>query len=241
VAIPHGTEEVALSAPTNATGLFELDAQPDLRPPFDGLGVDMTWQLQMPKAANPFDFDTLADVLFSVEYTALHSPVLRDQIVRTLGSGVSLDRPLSIRNDFPDQWFDLNNPDQSDTPMRIRFGTGYSDFPSNLDDLAIEQVLVCAAEVEGTAVQLTADELRFMPSGAQAVTSDGPTTTVDGIVSTRRDNGHPWSALIGKHPVGEWELALRDDQSLRNLFKEERIADLLIVLTVGGRTAPWPE
>jgi hypothetical protein len=35
--------------------------------------VDATWELQMPKAANPFDYRTIADVLITLEYTALQS------------------------------------------------------------------------------------------------------------------------------------------------------------------------
>ena len=37
------------------------------------MGVDTMWELQLPKAANPFDYRTIADVFFTVEYTALHS------------------------------------------------------------------------------------------------------------------------------------------------------------------------
>ena len=41
--------------------------------PFEAMGVDTSWELQMPKAANPFDYRTLADVLMTIEYTALHT------------------------------------------------------------------------------------------------------------------------------------------------------------------------
>ncbi|MGE3289367.1 MAG: hypothetical protein AB7J32_25170 [Pseudonocardia sp.] len=240
VVIPHGAESVALSSPKDATGLFALDAQPELRPPFDGIGVDTVWQLRLPVPANPFDFETLVDVLFTLDYTALDSAVLRDQVVRTLDMRLSLDRAFSVRNDLPDQWYDLNNPAQSATPMRVRFRAGRADFPPNVDDLVVQQVGLLVPGAED--VPVTVEELRLVPAGGgQPVVSQGPGTTVGGIVSTRRDNGSGWRPLIGASPVGDWELALPDDDpQLQMLLKEETITDLMVVITVSGRGRPWP-
>jgi hypothetical protein len=241
VAIGHGPEEVALSAPNNATGLFELDAQPDLRPPFEGFGVDTTWQLRMPKAANPFDFSTLFDVLFTVEYTALDSPVLRDQVTRSLDPRVAVDRAFSFCHTLPDAWFDLNNPDQSATPMRIGFRTDRGDFPPNLNSLTIGQVVLFAAGTGGQTVALTVDELSFTADDTgEVIASTGAAAPVDGIISTRRGNGTPWRGLLGRAPSGEWEISFRDNQELRTLFKDQLISDLLFVLTVEGTTPDWP-
>lgn len=66
-------ERVALTSPVAATGVFDLDAQPDLLGPFEAMGVDTSWELELPRAANPFDFGSIADVLITIEYTALHS------------------------------------------------------------------------------------------------------------------------------------------------------------------------
>jgi hypothetical protein len=34
------------------------------------MGVDTVWQLELPKAANPFNFNAIADVLLTIEYRA---------------------------------------------------------------------------------------------------------------------------------------------------------------------------
>ena len=39
-------ERIALTSPINATGLFELDMQPELLLPFEGAGVDMGWEFE---------------------------------------------------------------------------------------------------------------------------------------------------------------------------------------------------
>ena len=84
VVVNRGPESVALTSPRDATGLFELEPQPEMLLPFEGLGVDTTWELRMPKAANPFDYRTIADVLLTIEYTALNSFDYCQQVIQTL-------------------------------------------------------------------------------------------------------------------------------------------------------------
>jgi hypothetical protein len=71
----------------------------------------------------------------------------------------------------------------------------------------------------------------------------GSATTIDGIISTRRGNAGSWTALIGKSPVGEWELALPNTEEIRKLFGNDGdgdIEDILFVVTYSGRTPEWP-
>ena len=72
-------EAISFTSPLSATGTFELQPNNELLNPFETMGVDATWRLELPKPANPFPFDSLADVLFTVEYTALHSEEYRLQ------------------------------------------------------------------------------------------------------------------------------------------------------------------
>ena len=120
-AVRRDPESVALTSPSNATGLFELEPQSELLLPFEFMGVDTFWNLEMPKAANPFDYRTIADVLFTIEYTALSSLDYRQQVIQRLDRTVSADRPYSFRHQFADQWYDLHNPDQTARPMRSAF------------------------------------------------------------------------------------------------------------------------
>jgi hypothetical protein len=69
--------------------------------PFEGMGVDTTWQLELPKAANPFDYRSIADVLLTIEYTVLDNREYREDVVRSLDATFSGDRSFSVRNEFP--------------------------------------------------------------------------------------------------------------------------------------------
>jgi hypothetical protein len=81
--------------------------------------------------------------------------------------------------------------------------------------------------------------LRFTGQGS-AGSVGGGAISIDGVISTRRSNAGSWTAMLGKSPFGEWELAFPDTEEIRNRFKNEDIEDLLFVLTYTGRTPAWP-
>lgn len=103
--------------------------------PFEGMGVDTQWEFRLPRAANQFDYNTIADVLMTIEYTALDDFTYRQQVIRELDDRLTGDRPFSLRHDMPDQWYALHNPDQAETSIVIRFETRRADFPPNIEDL----------------------------------------------------------------------------------------------------------
>jgi hypothetical protein len=239
VPIRRDPESVALSAPINATGLFELDPQSDMLLPFESSGVDTTWEFRMPKAGNLFDYSTIADVLITIEYTALNSFEYRQQVIQALNPMLSADRPFSFRLQFADQWYDLHNPDQTSTPMTVRFTTVREDFPPNLDDLKIQQVVLYFARADGQSFEVPVTHLHFTEQGSSGLVG-GSATSIDGVISTRRGNAGIWAALIGKGPIGDWELALPKTDEMKSRFGNEEIGDILLVITFSGRTPQWP-
>jgi hypothetical protein len=234
---------VALTSPLNATGLFELDTQSDLLLPFEGQGVDTSWELQLPRAANPFDFNTLADVLLTLEYTALNSYEYRQQVIQRLDRTVQADRALSFRQYFPDQWYELNNPAQSATPMTVTFKTERSDFPTNLEEIKIQHLVLFFARADGATFEAPNVSLCFTPRGGSRLVG-APLSTIDGTISTRRSNALSWKTAFvtaGLSPVGTWELILpNDDQTLKNRFANGEIVDILLVISYSGQTPAWP-
>jgi hypothetical protein len=240
VPIQRDPEFVALTSPANSTGMFELDSQQtDMLLPFEGNGVDSTWEFRMPKAANQLDYRMFADVLITIEYTALNSFDYRQQVIQTLNPSLSADRPYSFRNQFADQWYDLNNPDQTKTPMKVQFQTFREDFPPNVETLKIQQILLYFVRVNQATFELPITQLRFTEKGNQG-TIGGSATPIDGIISTRRGNAGSWTSMIGKSPVGEWELSLPNTEEIKKLFHDEELDDILFVITYAGRTPEWP-
>jgi hypothetical protein len=240
VPVYRDPELVALSSPNNATGLFELDQQSDMLLPFEAMGVDTSWELQMPKAANPFDYRTIADVLFTIEYTALNDFDYRQQVIRELDRTVGADRLFSLRQQYSDQWYDLSNPDLTETPMTVSFDTSHEDFPPNIEDLTIHHIVLYIARSDGESFnqQLTTN-LYFTPqSGTE---NGGAATSTDGVFSTRRGNANEWlNKICNQAPEGTWRLALPNTQEVKDLFNNEEIEDILLVITYTGTMPEWP-
>ena len=242
VTLRHLPERLALTSPVTSSGQV-LALQPDaqgLQNPFEGMGFASQWELKMPKASNVFDYNTIATVLFTVDFTALHSFDYERQVIEQLDRNVSANRTFRFRHELADQWYDLNNSNQINTPMRVRFETRREDFPPNMDGVRIQHLLLYFIRKDGETFEVPVHQLLFMETGTHG-SIGGSAQTVDGVISTRRGNGTSWLPLIGKPPFGVWELAFDDAQivfpnglRVRDLFAEELIEDMLFIITYEG-------
>lgn len=207
----RGSESVSLTSPIDATGLFEmLPDRGDMLYPFEAMGVDALWEFRMQRAANPLNFNTIADVLLTFEYTALENFDYEKQVVQRIDQRVLGDRAFSLKYLFPDQWYDLHN--HASTPHVVDLNLRRGDFPSLVSSLEIAYVTVMVIPKDGTGVALKGFEL--LKDGVGGV----GTTNSNGVVSTRTasptatgNNGlyaggsNNWVNILGS-PVGTWTL-----------------------------------
>jgi Tc toxin complex TcA C-terminal TcB-binding domain len=82
-------QSVATSTGQNDSGLFELDFQDERYLPFEGAGAISRWRIDLPKETNAFDFATISDIVFELDYTARQGGASLGQAARTsrLSSG----------------------------------------------------------------------------------------------------------------------------------------------------------
>ena len=240
VVIRRDPELIAFTSTNNATGLLDLEPEAGMLLPFESMGVDTNWELQLPKAANPFDFRTIADVLFTVEYTALQDFTYRQQVIQQMDGRVSAERVFSIRDRFADQWYALHNPERATAPMTVKFNLTSDDFPPNVEDVRIQQVFFAVARAPRSNFEIGGTQLVLTPEGETIAVGGAVEGTVDGLISTRRGNASAWIPLIGKSPAGAWQLTLPDTPEMKNRFKNDELEDLLLVLTYEGRSPAWP-
>lgn len=229
VVLRHDPTVVALTSPVNATGTFQLDIQSDMLLPFEGSGVDTTWEFQLPKAANPFDFGSIVDVLVTVDYTALPDGGYRTAVVERLNADRSrgADCVFSLARDFPDQWYALNNPAPG-AARAVTLTLRDVDFPVNIEDLTTAAVGV---RLGGRNVPATLVSLHRGANGGDAMTNSG-------TAGTRRGNAATWTALCGTSPVGDWQLSFGTDADA--LFTSGDLDDILLVIGWAGRAPAWP-
>jgi hypothetical protein len=180
--------------------------------------------------------------LLTIEYTALSSPAYRQQVIKQLDQTASGERLFSVRYQFADVWYELNNADAIKDPQRrmvANFSTRREDFPPHVEDLRIQHLTLHVARRDGFVEEVNVEELRFTPAGETA-SIGGAAVTVEGSISTRRSNGVTWLGMQGKSPVGRWELRLPNTDIVRAWFKEGWIEDLALVVTFAGTTPVWP-
>jgi len=236
------SEMIAFTSPSNATGLFELQAENELLMPFETMGVDASWELQLPKAANRFNFDSIADVIFTLEYTALHSADYRHEVVQNLDRSFSAERAYSIKQDFPDLWYQLHHPEtliDEDNVIDADLKIERVHFSPNLEHLAVDQLIVYFVPEEGSSVEVEVAELRYQEEPSTGSISFGGASSTEGVISTRRGNASGWLPLIGKSPVATWTLSFANTQEFQALFDDERISDILFVVGYSGETPEW--
>jgi hypothetical protein len=106
------TVSIAASNGQSDTGVFEFNFRDERYMPFEGSGTVSRWQLLLPKAFRLFDYETIADAILRISYTALADEDLRDD-VEALSAGVQrsilgivrandLQMLISLRRDLPD-------------------------------------------------------------------------------------------------------------------------------------------
>lgn len=61
---------MATSSAMNDSGLFQLNFNDDRYLPFEGAGVDSRWALALPSKIKQFDYNSINDVILSIQYTA---------------------------------------------------------------------------------------------------------------------------------------------------------------------------
>jgi hypothetical protein len=232
---------VALTSPIASTGIFELDLQSELLFPFEGTGVDTTWFIEMQPAGNPFNYYSLVDLVFTIDYTALFSPELKLRMVEILPQIFEGDRAFSVRRDLADIWYDLVNSNL--IPQKITLNLSRIDFPSYLQDIMITELALSVRRKDGIAcdfiVKPSVDGISI-----QAIEA----TSVKNIASSRQSGAATWSNLINAagaitDTVSIWTFELSDvvdsAESVLALLRDGEVDDILIVFTFSGRKPSW--
>jgi hypothetical protein len=185
----------------------------------------------MPKAANPFNYETIADLLLTVDYTALKSFEYQQHVLEQLDSRSTGDRAFSFRHDLPDLWYDLNNPElkKPEEQMMVSFETKREQFVPNLDDLKITHVAMYLAHRGSEFKTLEVESLTYTPENDEIQRPKEPigtkmkaTSDSNGIISTRRG---AWAPRFSE---------LKDKKDAK-----EKIKDIIFMITYAGRLPAW--
>ncbi|MCD9186655.1 MAG: hypothetical protein LUM44_09485 [Pyrinomonadaceae bacterium] len=117
-------QSIAASNAQNDSGMFELNFRDERYLPFEGCGAIGKWRLELPKKVRQFDYNTIADVILHIKYTAREGGSLRsiaeDTLLARLGkiqqelkqSGLHI--ALNLKHDLPNEWHLLKTNGKAD-------------------------------------------------------------------------------------------------------------------------------
>ncbi|MFT3717494.1 neuraminidase-like domain-containing protein [Pseudorhodoferax sp.] len=242
VTLARPAEAIAFTGTSQASGLFELEPDRGLLLPFEGMGVDAAWRLDLPKPANPFDYGQIADVLLTLDYSALDSRDYRRKVVAGLGRRVGGERLFSVRHQFPDAWYALHNAQAEPDParrMRIDLPLRGEDFLFHAQARAVEQLSLVCVRRDGLREELEIAAVHHLAAGGSETVSSAAVRTVEGMASTRRPSGAGWRPFIGIDPAGDWRIALVDTPLLRSWFEQELVDDIVWVVGMSAQGPAW--
>ena len=224
---------VAVTSPQNAKGVFDLDPQPDLILPFEGLGVDTSWQLSLPRAANPFDYSTIADVIVTIDHTALIDYGYRARVIDALNASRARggDVVCSLARDFPDAWYTVNNP-AAGSARSAALTLDSSNFPLTIDPATLLSTNVSARLLGTGALSGVTVTVAFTSAQTGSTVQAQGQTDADGQL-----RGISLTALAGGAPTGTWTLTF--DDTADAIFATGAVTDVLLAVTWSATGLAW--
>lgn len=124
---PGPSQPIVTSSAQNDAGIFEVNFRDERYLPFEGLGVDSTWTLELPSELRQFDYNTITDVVLHLRYTARPGDddfrrkatgSIKAAVLANAGKPL-MERLFSMKRDFPDTWY--------------RFEAGEGNFIANFE------------------------------------------------------------------------------------------------------------
>ena len=258
--VARAPQAVALTSAIDANGILQLNYQDEFLLPFEGLGVETDWLLEMPAASNPFDYSTIADVYVTIDYTALHNDVYAGMVRQALGNTEHRDLSMHFRTQYPDEWYHLHNdPVDSDGNKIMDVSLSPENLPQEFDasqGISVRHVAVLLAGDFKTlnAAQKTrlldALTIRHVhPQGELVLgTAAGAGITPFEIAELRANDSialfstrdvTDFSSDLGAgiSPQGEWRLVLNDalDNSADPKSLAGLLEDVLLIISLSGQ------
>ncbi|HRD80182.1 MAG TPA: neuraminidase-like domain-containing protein [Saprospiraceae bacterium] len=136
---------LAASSGQGDSGVFELSFRDERYLPFEGAGAISEWSLELmeDKTLRQFDYNTIADVILHIRYTARESETLKTEAIERLNvittqmGQTPLRRLFSLRYDFPNEWHAWTSKGQD---LAVRLEKRHFPYFAQMGNLMISKV-----------------------------------------------------------------------------------------------------
>jgi hypothetical protein len=225
-------QAIVTSSGKNDSGLFETNLRDERYLPFEGSGVVSEWQLELPADVRQFDYDTIADVIIHLRYTAREGGgLLRNGAVVNLKTRIEEAqasgsvRLFSVRHEFPTEWAKLKS-------VKIEGDTKTAELTLNLRE---EHFPFWS---KGKLKAVTRADLYARDSKGTVKTAENADGTGEGTKSPLTKNnslGGLWTGQLKKLPevVQDSELGITFKTFKLFFINKDSLEDLWLALTWG--------
>jgi hypothetical protein len=183
--------------------------------PFENLGPQGNWTLELPRSANNIDYQAISDIKLALYFDADHDESLRAHVRSTYPEIGGHSLVLSSRFHFPDQYFRM------ELDRRVAFELHASRFAYN----EIDQKL------QGLGVRLLSRTGGFVEGADLTITraSDGAhvddTTDTQGTITGSATTMAPFSSWKGEPPIDTFTVAFGADVDISEIGDVQLFVD----------------
>ncbi len=188
---------IVTSSGLNDSGLFEVNLRDERYLPFEGAGAEGTWRIELPNDVPQFDFESIADVVLHLRYTAREAGHLRAAAAAhvkedVLQAPAGLLQLFTLNSDFGGPWSAFASaPD--DASRKLELTLTQDHFPYWVSRLGMDdQVVATFAVIDWQKNKLTIAPAKVAltaPNGAagRTLTVDQTSTPVFSFLKKNRD------------------------------------------------------
>lgn len=130
---PAAVQDIVTSTAQRDAGLFETSARDERYLPFEGAGAISSWSLNLLGDPRSFDYDTISDVVLTIQYTArAGGNVAQAKASANNWLKANSARVFSMRHEFPTEWAAFKNAGAAPATLRFELTAGH--FPYRMED-----------------------------------------------------------------------------------------------------------
>jgi hypothetical protein len=176
------------------------------------------------------DFANIADVLVTVEYTALDNFQYRYEVLQELNNELSFNRGFSFRNNFPDQWYELAQAVEGDDTFEVSFELKREFFPQGIDNL----------QLNGTDLVLFFARADDFEGEIQGVVFNYESVSVTVTSGDTTSEGKLSLAPVGDSPLTTLKLVFDNTPENREIYTDEKVKDILLLVGCKAELKSYP-
>jgi hypothetical protein len=188
------------------------------------------------------DFSNIADILITVDYTAIDSYQYRYQVLQELDNKLSFNRGFSFKNDFPDQWYELGEAQSGSNNFGVTIELKRDNFPDGLVDLKINKasdLVLYFVREDGFEEEI--DVLDFSYVNPQIIANANiPPVYMSGTTVNGKLDAAQLTNTLGDSPVVKLRLLFDNTLDNREIFSNGKIKDVLLLMPCKAELKSYP-